>query len=188
MEHRLEPASTRKGPLRQGGNLAVLSAHGIALEMPPYIPVQIGVHQGIFPAGGNLENLDLFSGGPGGGSQDSVDDKVHGNQVNGHIAPGRKIGYQAAAVGHDQRIRHLEPADPTGLGIIQTALDDTGTHDDERHLAAMLHQHLLAHGFGEGVDIVPAIGPGPAHAFLDQLALDPALATVVHELGQAPLG
>ena len=172
-------------PLRQFRRPAVPTAHRILLEIPPHIVVHGAYHQRVLAAGRHLKDLYFVAAGLGAGGQNRVDHYVDRHHVQRHVLTRRKIGHQAPAVGHDQRIGHLEPEDPAGFRILQTAHRDAGSHDDQRQIAAVFHQHLLTQRLGEGVDVVPAVGLSAAHPLIDQFPLEPAPAAVAHQLGQA---
>ena len=100
---------------------------------------------------------------------------VDRDHVEHRVGQPRELGQRPLAVGHDQRIGHLEPVDPARERVAQRGLDDRGSHDRQRPTPAgpLLLGNPLPERLGEGVDIGPAHRPGPRPTQLDQPVVDP---------------
>ena len=181
-----QPKASHAGkiPLGQFRDPPIPAAQRVLPEIPPDIFVHLDHRQRALGAGRRVKDIHPVGSRPVGRHQDRVDHDINRHQVHDHVVTSREVGQLSSAVGDDQRLGHLQAKDPPGLGIGQAALRDTRPHDGQRHLPTAFDQQLLAHGFGKGVYIVPAVCPGPAHPLLDQLPFDPPPAAVLYQLGQ----
>ena len=156
-----EPEEAQAGiaPIGQGRTAAVAIRHGRPTEVGAHDVEERAQTYRVLGARGHLEDLHGLGPSPHRGGDRGVDHPVH-------------------------RVHHLQARDPAGFRIGEAALDDARSDDDDRHLPAPQAEHLLTHGLGIGVDVVPPVLAGAAHPLDHQLSPDPAVPAVLDELFQ----
>jgi hypothetical protein len=117
--------------------------------------VELPVAQRVAVSGGDLEDLG-FLRTPDSGSQGSVHDMVHGDDIYEAIGVTGELPDDALGEGHDNGIGHPGTLNPTGVRLSVAALDNGRSYYDERRLPPLPHDHALGERLGEGVDVVPA--------------------------------
>ena len=179
----LHRARAREPPLRQPGRAAVAGGEGVPVEVGAHRAVEHVERQRVAVAAGDVEVADVA------GLRrvrqhrdDRGDDVVHRDDVDDGVRGRGELRELAAAVGQDQRLRHLEALDPADVRLLERGLDDARP-DDARALLASPREvggpaldDPLAHRLGERVAVGPAQAAGPLGADPDQLVLDPLLA------------
>jgi hypothetical protein len=114
----------------------------------------------------------------GGHGKHGVHHQVHRDDVRDAFRDPGKFRDRAAAEGEDDRFGHLEAVDPSGIGMLERALDDRRAHDRQRQ--AGFGRDLLGGPFaqrlGERVHVRPAQGLRPGSSVLNEALVHPILA------------
>ena len=139
----------------------------------------------VLGARGHLEDLHGLGPSPHRGGDRGVDHPVHRDHVEDDLrsrrgSRARVPGRRRPAAGSITFRPVIQPGSGSArlLSMMLGRTTTTGTSPRRRL------EHLLTHGLGIGVDVVPPVLAGAAHPLDHQLSPDPAVPAVLDELFQ----
>ena len=180
-----EQAHARVAPIGKRRFIPIAVGHGRPQEVSPDAVEEGAEAHRVLRARRHLEDLDRVGPRPHRGRDRGVHHPVHRNQVEDDLRPRGEVRQQAASIGHHQGVHHLQPRDPARFRVGEAALDDAGPHDHQGYVPPAQGEHLFAQGLRVGVDVVPAVLAGPAHALRHEPPLYPSRPPVLDELLEA---